>query len=185
MFQIFAGRQMHQGIQSLREGTTPRCHGHMGQLSRKGRLDGSAQRSQAVAKTQPHIRIFPEEMSSRERFLLPVFSHWSALTVGCRFGAAATPPGPFEVCHNVMGGILWQNTRDADAWAVVFVQRLAWFLAFHDSLFKPIRAVMPRILCTIVHAATQDPCATVCRPAGCVLGLTATRGGALLETLWG
>ena len=50
------------------------------------------------------------------------------------------------------------------------MQLFVGLLACYKSLFKPVWAVMPRILCTIVHATTQDPCATVCRPAGCVLG---------------
>src|SRR5882672_12046670 len=66
MFQMLAGSQMSQGIWTLREGTMPRCHGHVRQLSRKGRLDGSEQSSQAVEKTEPLISIFPEETSSRE-----------------------------------------------------------------------------------------------------------------------
>ena len=43
---------------------------------------------------------------------------------------------------------------------------------------------MPRILCTTVHAATQDPDATDCRQACCVSGLAATRGGAPLRRWW-
>lgn len=35
--------------------------------------------------------IFPEEVSSRERWLLRVFSHHIALTVGFSFAAAANP----------------------------------------------------------------------------------------------
>ena len=43
---------------------------------------------------------------------------------------------------------------------------------------------MPRILCTTVHAAMQDPRILVCRPACCVSVLTATHCGAPLRRWW-
>jgi hypothetical protein len=91
MFQILAGSQICQGIWTLRGGTAPRCHDHVRQLSRKGRLDGSEQSSQAVEKTTPLICIFPEDTCSWESLLLFGFSPCGALTIGFRFGAAANP----------------------------------------------------------------------------------------------
>jgi hypothetical protein len=91
IFQILVGRQMCQGIWTLRGGTAPRGQSHMRQLSRKGRLDGSEQSSQAIEKTTPLICLFPEDTYSRESVLLLVLSSCSALTVGFRFGTAANP----------------------------------------------------------------------------------------------
>ena len=46
---------------------------------------------------------------------------------------------------------------------------------------KPVWAVMPRILCTTVHATTQDPYATDERHTCCVSVWAATRGGVPLR----
>ena len=57
---------------------------------------------------------------------------------------------------------LWQHVKTGDGQRAGTRALTAWRPAV-GSPSSPVRAVMPRILCTTVHATTQDPYATDCR----------------------
>src|SRR4051794_18235484 len=76
------------------------------QLSRKECLDGREQKLQLLEKTYSFINVFPEEASSRESWLLLVFSRYSALPVCFGFAAAANPSSLLAVAaHQNMPAI--------------------------------------------------------------------------------